>query len=103
MTRKSRRGLGLLLRSVDLLRWLAPASRRREWRRQWRADLWHQWAWLDTHAHHKADRVALAAQIVGAVRHALWLRVNERSLDMVSHDLRYGWRMMTRQPAFTAV
>ena len=101
MTPGSRRSLRRLLRVVDALRWLAPASRRREWRRQWRADLWHQWAWLDRRPHGARDRLDVAARLGGAARHALWLRTNERTLDMISHDLRYGWRMMLRRPGFT--
>jgi len=39
MSPRERRWLGVLLAIVDAGRWLAPPSRRREWRRQWRADL----------------------------------------------------------------
>jgi hypothetical protein len=46
MTGRDRTLLGVLLRIVDAGRWLAPPSRRRDWRRQWRADLWHEWNWL---------------------------------------------------------
>jgi macrolide transport system ATP-binding/permease protein len=103
MTRQSRRSLGWLLRVIDVMRWLAPAARRREWRRQWRADLWHQWMWLDRRPDARTDRLSVAAHVFGAIRHALWLRLNERTLDMVSHDLRYGWRLMLRRPGFTAI
>src|SRR5688572_32200644 len=41
--------------------------------------------------------------MAGAVRHAFWLRIYVRRLEMISHDLRYGWRLMVRRPAFTVV
>jgi len=31
-----------LLAVIDAGRWLAPPSRRCEWRRQWRADIWNE-------------------------------------------------------------
>ena len=103
MPPRSRRQLGLLLGVVDLLRWLAPASRRREWRRQWRADLTHSWMALDRRDADARERFDLAARVGGAARHAFWLRTHERTLDMITHDLRYGWRLMLRRPGFTAV
>ena len=46
-----RRGwlLRFVLALIDGGRWLAPASRRREWRRQWRADILHESQWLARH------------------------------------------------------
>jgi predicted permease len=112
--------LTLLLGVIDAGRWLAPPSRRREWRRQWRADIWHEWRWVTRErrtqrpqrtpgsavfVHLTSDvgaRAALVRRTTGALRHAFWLRLHVRSLEMITHDLRYGWRMMLRQPGFTA-
>jgi len=91
-----------LLAVIDAGRWLAPRSRRRDWRRQWRADIWHEWRWIDRDPHRAGDRAALVRRTAGALRHAVWLRLHVRSLEMITHDLRYGWRMMLRQPGFTA-
>lgn len=92
-----------LLRLVDLGWWIAPPSRRREWRRQWRADIWHEWRWLARSQAGVAARAGLVARIFGALRHAFWLRGHVRQVEMLSQDLRYGWRSLMRRPAFTAV
>lgn len=95
--------LRLLLGLLAGARWLAPASRRRDWHRQWRADVWHEWQWLSRQPGAHLQRVTLTARVAGAIRHAFWLRLYVRKLEMISHDLRYGWRLMVRRPAFTIV
>jgi putative ABC transport system permease protein len=97
------RFLRSLLAVIDAGRWLAPGNRRREWHRQWRADIWHEWQRLARRRVNAADRAVLARRTAGALRHALWLRTHRRTLDMLTHDLRYGWRMMLRRPGFTAI
>jgi predicted permease len=93
----------VLLGIIDAGRWLVPASRRREWRRQWRADIWHEWIWIRNHPHGLAEPATLAARTLGALRHAFHLRIHMRDLEVITHDLRYGWRMMVRKPGFTAL
>lgn len=94
--------LRLLLAVINATRWLAPPSRRREWRRQWRADIWHEWNWLARHPRGAAGRATLAGRTAGALRHAFWLRVHVRHVEMITQDLRYGWRVLARHPGFTA-
>src|SRR5215510_8837397 len=101
--RRERRSLSVLLAVVDAGRWLAPPSRRREWRRQWRADIWHQWHWIARREASLADRASLARRTAGAFRHAFWLRLHVRRVEMITQDLRYGWRQMMRRPSTTAV
>jgi len=93
----------VLLGIIDAGRWLVPASRRREWRRQWRADIWHEWIWIRNHPHGITEPATLAARTFGALRHAFHLRLHMRDLEVITHDLRYGWRMMVRKPGFTAL
>lgn len=95
--------LRFLLAIVSGARWLAPASRRRDWHRQWRADIWHEWRWLNLQPHSIAGRATLIGRTAGAVRHAFWLRGHVRSIEMVSQDLRYGWRSLVCKPGFAAV
>ena len=95
--------LRLLLALIDAGARLAPASRRRGWRRQWRADILHEWRWLSGRRAGLAARATLVRRATGALRHAFWLRLHVRRLEMLTQDLRYGWRTMTRQPGFTAV
>jgi hypothetical protein len=95
--------LRLLLGIIDTGRWLAPASRRRDWQRQWRADILHEWQWLTRHPKGVGDRAGLFMRAAGALRHAFWLRLHVRKLEMISQDIRYGWRLMVRRPAVTIV
>jgi len=95
--------LRLLLAIIDAGRWLAPPSRRREWRRQWRADILHEWQWRSRQPRHASDRATLLVRTAGALRHAFWLRLHVRRLEMVTQDIRYGWRLMLRRPGFTAI
>ena len=68
-TRRPSRLLAWLLRVIDVGRWLAPPSRRRDWRRQWRADIWHEWRWLNRQPTGiRCQRVTLLARTVGALR-----------------------------------
>ncbi|MGE5245778.1 MAG: ABC transporter permease [Betaproteobacteria bacterium] len=98
MTSRPNARLRLLLAFVDRLSRLVPAPRRRAWRRQWRADL--AYASQRDGARHGLKTVPYMA---GAARHAFWLRGHVRRMEMISQDLRYGWRLMVRRPAFTIV
>jgi macrolide transport system ATP-binding/permease protein len=96
--------LRVLLRALAAMRRLAPPSRRRDWYRQWRADVWHESQWVSRAAGPRPQAAtALAVKVAGAARHALWLRWYVRRIEMISHDLRYGWRLMLRRPGFTAI
>jgi putative ABC transport system permease protein len=94
--------LRFLLALIDAGRWLAPRSLRRDWRRQWRADIAHEWKWLARRPGDVAGRATLARRTVGALRHAFWLRGHVRRLEMITQDLRYGWRHMLGRPGMTA-
>jgi predicted permease len=89
--------------AIDGGRWLAPAARRREWHRQWRGDLWHEWHWRAQKGLTARDRSRFVMGVVGALYHALWLRIHVRRLEMLTQDLRYGWRQMFRRPGMTAI
>src|SRR6185295_4156135 len=91
--------LRALLAVIKAASWLAPPSRRREWQRQWRADIWHEWNWLERHPRGVAGPASLAGRTAGALQHAFWLRRIER----ITQDLRYGWRQMLRRPGVTIV
>jgi predicted permease len=95
--------LRLLLAIVDVGWWLAPPSRRREWRRQWRADILHEWQWIARHPRGSTRPASLFVRAGGALRHAFWLRLHVRRLEMITQDIRYGWRLMVRKPVFTIV
>ena len=81
---------------------VVPASRRRVWLDQWRAELWHYAQWL-TRERDGLAGVRLLARATGAVPHAFQLRVCDWSPRMILHDLKFAWRMFVRRPAFSAV
>ena len=60
-----------LLATIDAGRWLAPPARRREWHRQWRADVWHEWHWRTPAAGWPGDRARFVRRVMGALYHAL--------------------------------
>jgi macrolide transport system ATP-binding/permease protein len=102
MRRRERGLLAALFAFVDAARWLAPPSRRRDWRRQWRADIWHAWS-RASRRRSVIGRARIVRRTAGALRHAFLLRLHVRRLEMITHDLRYGWRQMLRRPALTTV
>ena len=69
---------------------VVPRWRRQAWRREWDAELWHAPPGVMRYA-------------AGAIPHALALFRQHWSLDMLAQDLRYGWRMLRRNPGFTCV
>lgn len=91
---------GLVL--IAALARLVPASRRRTWVDQWRAELWHYAQWLDRERA-SLPALRLLARASGAVPHAIHLRLADWSPRMILHDLKFAWRMFVRRPAFTAV
>jgi putative ABC transport system permease protein len=95
--------LRIVLALIDAGRWLAPAQRRRAWHRQWRGDLWHEWQWLEKRNPRFRNRVAFLFRALGALYHALWLRLHVRRIEMLTQDVRYGWRQMVRRPALTVI
>ena len=103
MTPRPGAPLRLLLAFVDAAARLVPASRRRDWRRQWRADFTYASRRRSASGHPAAGGLKTIPYVVGALRHAFWLRGHVRRIEMISHDLRYGWRLMLRRPAFTAI
>jgi macrolide transport system ATP-binding/permease protein len=96
--------LRVALLVLDLFSWIAPASRRTAWREQWLGELWHYDMWLAREQATPAVRLGrLLARASGAPVHAISLRLDDWSPRMLMHDLKFGWRMLVRRPAFTAV
>src|SRR5437764_3334157 len=94
------------MRAALLLVWIAalavPASRRRAFLDQWRADLWHYGQWRDRTGEPRA-RLRLLARASGAGPHAAQLRILHWSPRMIGQDLKFAWRLCVRRPAFTGV
>ena len=77
-----------LRRFIALVAWLAPGSRRREFKAEWEAEL-------------ATDPSMTRA--VGAVSDALFLSRQAWSLDMWLQDVRYSLRVLVRRPAYTTL
>src|SRR4029077_12457187 len=66
---------------------LAPADLRRDWLREWEAELWFTVA-----PHRKSARpcaARLVARCAGAWVHAAWLRWDRWRLEMLLQDIKY--------------
>ncbi len=74
---------------------LVPGDLRRDWRREWDAEV----AWRLT----GGGRGALTARCSGALWHAAWLRWDRWRPEMWTYDLRIAARTLLRQPAFLAL
>src|SRR5262245_6708562 len=89
-----------LIRTIGVI---VPRRLRVDWRREWEAELRHreellaQWDRLDSS--HKLDLLRRSAS---AFWDALWLQP-KRLEDEMFQDLRYGARMLLKNPGFTAV
>src|SRR5262245_42073023 len=89
-----------LIRTIGVI---VPRRLRADWRQEWEAELRHreelltQWDRLDSS--HKLDLLRRSAS---AFWDALWLQP-KRLEDEMFQDLRYGARMLLKNPGFTAV
>ncbi len=84
----------IAVRLVALASSLAPAACRADFRREWNAEI----AWTDG-----AMGFGVARRALGAFVHALWLRKEPWSLDMLWQDLKHAVRLLVTRPSFTTV
>ena len=80
---------------------LVPPDLRRDWLREWRAEL--------AHMARRAERAGRAAdascawRAAGAMPHAVWLRWDRWRIEMIWQDVKHSVRTLLSKPAFTAV
>jgi putative ABC transport system permease protein len=100
-TKKDRVRLHLYL--VNLIGVIVPQRLRSDWRQEWEAELRYREAlladWTNLNWRTKLD---LLRRSLGAFRDALWLQQLRWEDDMIK-DLRFGVRMLFKEPGFTAV
>jgi len=88
---------------IALIGVIVPRRWRSDWRQEWEAELHYrelllaEWDKLDWH--HKLDLLWHSA---GALADALWLQP-QRLEDEMFQDLRYGVRLLLKNPGFTVV
>jgi len=80
---------------------LAPADLRRDWLREWEAELWFTATQRKPHARPQAAR--LVTRCAGAWVHAAWLRWDRWRLEMLLQDIRYAVRTLVRKPGFATM
>ena len=80
---------------------LVPHDLRRDWLREWRAELAHM-SRQAARAGRSADALC-AWRAAGALPHAVWLRWDRWRIEMIWQDLKHAVRTLRSKPAFTAV
>jgi len=78
----------LLRRFIGMVSRLVPGAERREFRAEWEAEL-------------ATDPSFTRA--IGALPDAWWLQRQQWSLDRLTQDVRYGFRVLTRRPAYALI
>jgi putative ABC transport system permease protein len=98
-----RAALRIALRLVALAAAVAPAGCRADFRHEWTAEI--VWSEREMARRRSAGPrgVAVARRALGAFVHALWLRTEQWSLEMLWQDLRHAVRLLVGQRSFTLV
>ncbi len=80
---------------------LVPGDIRRDWMREWRAEL----ACRTLRAQRAGRPLSLTSigYAAGALPHAIWLRWDRLRFEMLVQDIKYAIRSLLRKPGFTAV
>ncbi len=82
----------------------APSAERDDWLREWRAEIDARLALLDARGERtRAAELDLLRRSLGGLLHAMWLRRQGWTLDMLVQDLRYAVRSLAVRPGFTLV
>ena len=90
-----------IVRAASLV---VPASRRRDWLREWDGELSYRIGALDRAGRLDARRsAAILLRTLGAFPHAFWVLRNETRLETMLQDIRYALRGSLRRPAFATL
>jgi putative ABC transport system permease protein len=81
---------------------LVPRWRRREWRAEWDAEIWHA-EQPASKGRERRGRGKVVRHSLGAFEHAFWLRKRGWLMDTLGQDLRFGVRMLMRHRLFSII
>jgi putative ABC transport system permease protein len=99
----ARIALRVALRIVAVVAMLVPGAGRRDWRREWEAELWHRAALERGRPPRWTANLDLVARALGSIPDAAWLR-RQFTLDADAvHDAAHATRMLLKTPGFTAI
>jgi putative ABC transport system permease protein len=82
---------------------IVPAALRDDWLREWDAELYWWQQERRRPGRHGPGKARACLRLAGALAHAIWLRTEHWSLDMLLQDLKYAVRMLAGRPSFTLV
>ncbi len=97
-------GLTTVARALILLASvIVPRGRRGAWREEWESEVWH---FLQLQVGvgggtGLGSELRLVGRCLGAFPHAVWLRLEDWSMDTLRQDIRYAIRALIRRPMFT--
>jgi len=91
---------GFAARLVSMAGLLVPSDRRAEWREEWEGELM---ALEDARAPGTTTLPSALGFALGAVPHALSIRVEDWTMEGSFQDIRFALRVLWRAPAFTLV
>jgi putative ABC transport system permease protein len=88
---------------IQFIGLVVPRRLRADWRQEWEAELqWREQQLAEWEKLNGTHKLALLWHSAGALADALWLQPR-RWEDEVLQDLRYGFRMLRRNPALTFI
>jgi putative ABC transport system permease protein len=100
----TRMPLRVARRIVAVASALVPRAERSDWRREWDAELEHQWTSLGRRRRlNWSTSMDLIRRAFGALPDAAWVRRQFTADADVVHDLRHAVRLLAKTPGFTLV
>src|SRR5215216_3745137 len=103
MPDRNKQSLSPYLWLIRVIGVMVPKRLRTDWREEWEAELRHRETLLaEWNRLNWKTKMGLAVRSLGAFRDALWMQTYRWEDEMIQ-DVRYGLRMLLKNPVFTLV